>query len=228
MNTICSNAAARSIFALALAAGAASVAMADGVNTFNALITADNHYSVYSDTGGVFAYHGGNELGAGGNPGTYNWSLPEAYLITGDTMYIAAWSDDSVAQGVLAQIQLNDVDTLHSGDARWEVYATHEARGDGDPHPTAADIQSRVMFASTNNLWETPYVGGGNGISPWGLVPGITADARWMWWNTPGDSDPLQGGSGAGEMLIFRTVVPAPGAIGLASLSGLMGLRRRR
>ena len=67
-------------------------------------ITADNHYALYSSTSNVFSYHGGNEIGAGGSPGTYNWSLPETYNINvGDRVFIAAWSDDSVAQGLLAE-----------------------------------------------------------------------------------------------------------------------------
>lgn len=208
-----------------LAAGAAS---ADQASTFDAVITADNHYAVYTRTGAIFAYHGGNELGAGGSPGTYNWSLPETYSVSGDIMYLAAWSDDSVAQGLLAQVMLNGSDSLHSGDSRWEVYATHQNRGDGDPHPSAGDIQSLVGIADAGNLWETPYVGGANGIAPWGAVPGITTAAKWMWWNTPDDANPLDGGSGAGEMLIFRTNIPGPGAMALAALSGMIGLRRKR
>ncbi len=213
------------LFAFVVAAGSAACAQAA---TVDAVITADNHYALYSSTGNVFSYHGGNELGAGGNPGTYNWSEPEPYSINvGDYLYIAAWSDDSVAQGVLANIWV-DGSPLHSGNAAWEVYKTDINRGDGDAHPLASEIDGHVTFATANALWETPFVGGANGSGPWGMVPGINGDANWMWYATPGDDNPLEGGSGAGEMLIFRTAVPAPGAAALAGLGGLLVARRRR
>lgn len=218
----------RTALAIGMLAGVCGMASADGANSFEAVITADNHYAVYASTGNVFSYHGGNELGAAGNPGTYNWSEPETYTVSGDLLFLAAWSDDSVAQGLLAQVVMNGNDSLDSGDPRWQVYATGENRGDGDAHPLASDIGVHVAFADANNLWETPYVGAGNGIAPWGTVPGIGAGPKWMWWNTPNDANPLDGGSGAGEMLIFRTNVPTPGSVALASLAGLVCLRRRR
>ncbi|MCC6425913.1 MAG: hypothetical protein IT435_03735 [Phycisphaerales bacterium] len=206
----------------AAVAGSAQAAVVD------ATITADNHYSLYSSAGNVFSYHGGNELGAAGSVGAYNWSEPEVYSFNaGEYLYIAAWSDDAVAQGVLANIWV-DGSPLHSGNAAWQVYKTDINRGDGDAHPAAIEVDGHVTFADSNNLWETPFVGAANGISPWGTVPGINGDANWMWYNTPNDIDPLQGGSGAGEMLIFRTSVPAPGAAALAGLAALAGFRRRR
>ncbi len=211
--------------AIVVAVGAAGYARAGVVE---ATITADNHYAMYSSTGASFFYHGGNELGAGGSPGTYNWSMPESYSFNaGDFVYIAAWSDDSVAQGVLANIWV-DGSPLHSGNAAWEVYKTDVNRGDGDAHPLASEIAAHVSLADTNSLWTTPFVGGANGIGPWGAVAGIDGDAKWMWYATAGDDDPLQGGSGAGEMLIFRTSVPAPGAAGIAALGGIVIFRRRR
>ncbi|HLO40052.1 MAG TPA: hypothetical protein VK176_03450 [Phycisphaerales bacterium] len=194
----------------------------------SAVITADNHYSLYSSAGETFSYHGGNEIGSGGSPGTYNWSEAESYTFNaGDFVYIAAWSDDAVAQGVLANMWV-DGNPLHSGNPAWEVYRTDVNRGDGDAHPDASEIGMHVATATSNELWETPYVGGANGISPWGLIAGIDGEAKWMWYATPGDDNPLDGGSGAGEMLIFRTAVPAPGAAALASIGGLLLARRRR
>lgn len=210
--------------AIALTAGLSTIA---GAATINATITADNHYALYSSTGGSFTYHGGNELGAGGAPGAYNWSLPETYAFeAGDFIYIAAWSDDSVAQGVLANITADGND-LSSGHPAWQVTAVNVNMGDGSPHPTAGDIGSRVAFADANNLWETPYVGGANGISPWGTVPGIDSNAKWMWRANDG-MDTTQGGANYGEYLIFRTTVPAPGSLALAGLGGLLVARRRR
>ncbi len=192
-------------------------------------ITADNHYALYSSAGGVFSSHGGNELGAGGSPGTYNWSLPESYAFeAGEYLYIAAWSDDSVAQGVLAEFHSDSLGTILSGDPRWEVYGTEINRGDGDPHPAALEIAGHVTFADAHGLWTNPYIGNPNGDQPWGFIAGVSGDARWMWKASNESVDPIHGGSGANEMLIFRTVVPAPGSMALLGLGGLVGLRRRR
>jgi uncharacterized protein (TIGR03382 family) len=209
--------------ALAVFAGSASADLVTGT------ITADNHYALYSSLGAAFSYHGGNELGAGGSPGQYNWSEAETYAFNGgDFIYIAAWSDDAVAQGVLGQFQSSGLGTILSGDSRWQVYATNINLGDGDPHPTASAIAGHVGFADTNALWESTYAGGANGVAPWSTIAGISPNARWMWKNVPGDPDPLEGGSGAAEMLIFRTVVPSPGTLALAALGGAALLRRRR
>lgn len=223
--------AAAVVSAAALTAG--SQARADLIT---GTITADNHYSLYTSTGGVFNYHGGNELGAAGDPGTYNWSLPETHTFeVGDFLYIAAWSDDSVAQGVLGQFDdasqgNSGLGLILSGDPRWQVYGTGINRGDGDAHPAALEIAGHVAFADLNGLWEVPFVGPSNGSAPdpWGNIAGIGESAQWMWRNAVGDDNPLIGGSGEGEMLIFRTAVPAPGAAAVLGLGGVMALRRRR
>jgi MYXO-CTERM domain-containing protein len=193
-------------------------------------ITADNHYALYTSTGGLFSYHGGNETGAGGAPGQYNWSQAESYqFLAGDYLYVAAWSDDAVAQGVLAEFHSDTLGTLLSGDSRWEVYGTGLDRGDGDAHPDALEIGNHVAFADANLLWEEIFAGATNGVQPWGHIAGVTDDAQWMWKSVFGDDDPTQGGSGAGEMLIFRTQtsVPAPASLALLALGGILGRRRR-
>ncbi len=214
------------IAALLTCVGVASSANAE---TLFMSITADNHYALYSSVGTTFTFHGGNELGSGGNPGTYNWSLPETYQFNaGDRVYIAAWSDDSVAQGVLAQVYDQFNNSLHSGDPAWLVYHTNINRGDGDQHPDLIEMAAHVANADAFNLWEIPFVGEANGTDPWGTVPGITTAAKWMWYSAPGDADPLRGGSGDGEMLVFSMRVPAPGSLALAGLGGLCFARRRR
>lgn len=211
---------------IALMTAACSLAHADIIN---GTITADNHYSLYTSSADVFTYHGGNEIGAGGNPGSYNWSIAEPYTFdAGDFLYIAAWSDDSVAQGVLAQFNFTTRDSLMSGDPRWMVYGTKINRGDGDPHPDATEVAAHVATADSGNLWETPFVGDANGVEPWGMIADISGNARWMWKNVIGDPDPLHGGSGASEMLIFRTTIPAPGSSALLAIGGFFAARRRR
>jgi len=118
-------------------AGFAGAANADLVN---GTITADNHYALYSSQGNVFSYHGGNEITSGGNPGTYNWSQAEPYQFeVGEFLYIAAWSDDSVAQGVLAEFHSDALGTLMSGDSRCSgsrsSSATPTACNPGGPSP---------------------------------------------------------------------------------------------
>jgi hypothetical protein len=218
--------AAVSAAALLLAASGAASGQ-----TISATITADNHYAFYvSDDNGNFTYIGGNELGSGGSPGNYNWSLPEVWNIASAPthLYIAAWSDNRSAQGLLAQISFGD-ETYHSGDAAWRVYHSFNDLGDGSAHPTAGTVANWVSLADTGNAWETPFVGGQNGsYGPWGMVPGITTDARWMWAGNPGLNDPMLTGLGYGETLVFGIAIPTPGAAAVIGLGGLLAFRRRR
>ena len=197
-------------------------------------ITADNHYAIYNTVPGIIPsttleFVGMNELGPWGDPGDYNWSLPEHWEFTNLTgqVYIAAWSDDNVAQALLAQVYA-DSSALHSGNAAWEVYPTGLDLDDFDVRPTEAQMAGYIGTADAGNLWETPFVGGINGTGPWGVIPGVTTDARWTWWNRPGDPNPLDGGTGDGEFIIFRLTVPTPGSIALAGVGAAFLARRRR
>lgn len=220
-----------SVIGLMMVVGAASVAQADVVDTY---ITADNHYALFSSDGLGFAYHGMNEPGAGGAPGQYNWSEAEHYTFNsiGGFLYIAAWSDNSSAQGLLADLLINGND-YSSGHAAWQVYRTNVDRNDGAAAPTLAEMAGYVNDANTSangNTWEVPHIGGLDGTqAPWGDVPNInSAIARWMWVQNPNQADPFQPGTGYGEMLIFRIAVPTPGAASLMGLGLLAATRRRR
>ena len=82
----------------------AGTAQAETTATF----TADNHYAIYGEYDGTLELIGSNESGASGSPGAYNWSLAETFTFdTPDTVYIAAWSDDRVAQGLLGQLTVD-------------------------------------------------------------------------------------------------------------------------
>ncbi|HEX2837345.1 MAG TPA: PEP-CTERM sorting domain-containing protein [Phycisphaerales bacterium] len=197
-------------------------------------ITADNHYAIYNavpsmDVTTALQFVGMNETGPYGDPGDYNWSLPEHWQFENLTgkVYVAAWSDDSIAQALLAQVYA-DATSLHTGNAAWEVYPTGLDLDDFDVRPTEAQMASYITTADTGSLWETPYVGGSNGVGPWFLVPGITEDASWTWWDRPGDPDPLDGGTGDGEFIIFRLTIPTPGSIALAGVGAAFLARRRR
>lgn len=210
---------------LLCSAGAASA------GTINATITADNHYALYVDGPGGVQYVGGNELGAGGAPGTYNWSRAESWAFqTLQYIYIAAWSDKSVAQGLLAQITLPTGQTLHTGDKAWKVMYSGINKTSGSAHPVASEIQTLAALADANDLWEAPYIGEQNlpSTGPWGRIDGITSDARWTWGNPARVADPLRGGADHAEYQVFRVAIPTPGAAALAGVGMLMCVRRRR
>lgn len=194
-----------------------------------AVITADNHYALYTTgPGNTISFVGRNEVGGGGSPGTYNWSRPETWNFSATQyIYIAVWSDNSTAQGLLADITIGGT-PFNSGNPAWQVFATNIDLNSNSPAPSAANLTTQVNLATTNNLWEVPFVGGTNGIAPWGTVPGIASSTNWTWRNTPGDPNPLTPGSGVGEYLIFQIPVPAPGAAAMLGLGGLLVSRRRR
>jgi hypothetical protein len=219
--------------AAAIAAGV--MACAAEATTMNFVMTADNHYAIYNFVGGsggpgtTLSFVGTNEIGSAGSPGEYNWSEAEAWSFTNTTgqVYVAAWSDDSYSQALLAQV-FADTLPLHSGNAAWEVYPTNLDLDDFDIAPTTTQMEGYISTADAGSLWETPYVGGNNGVGPWGTIAGITNDARWTWWNNPNQPDPLNGGSADGEFIIFRLTVPTPGVGVVAGLGMLMASRRRR
>lgn len=208
--------------------GAAGAAHAGVVAT----ITADNHYALYTGNDWTdISFIGRNELGASGSPGQYNWSKAETWNFSpGAYIYVAVWSDDAVAQGWLGEFSIDGGPAILSSDPRWEYVATDLNLGDGDPAPAVSEIGSWVNLADTNLLWDTPYVGGANGVSPWGSIAGISANAKWTWGNPNERTNPLIGGDNFEEYQIFRmpTGVPSPGgaALALAGL-GMIAVRRR-
>jgi hypothetical protein len=211
------------------AASAAIVSSFAQAELVTATITCDNHYAIYTRSGSTFTYIGGNETGAGGSPGSFNWSIAETWSFNAtETVYVAAWSDNSVAQGLLARFVSPSIGTLLTGDARWRVFATNTERNTGAPHPLASDVATHIANADGLGLWESTYVGEHNGVTPWGVIAGISTDARWIWRNTLGVADPLRPGSGAGEMLIFTFNVPTPAAGFVALLAPLARRGRRR
>ncbi len=209
---------------MTLIAGSASAAT-------TATFTADNHYALYGQYDGSVSFIGANEAGSSGSSGAYNWSQPETFnFITPDTIYIAAWSDDRVAQGLVGQLNIDGVDVF-TGDAGWEVFATGIDLDTNAPAPDAATIAAQVMFADINDAWELPYVGESNtgATRPWGKISGVSEEANWVWRGSGrGGPDPLKGDVNHDEFLIFRTQVPTPGAVSVIILGGIASFRRRR
>lgn len=191
-------------------------------------VTADNHYGLYTgdQAGAVVNFWGANESGSSG-AGGYNWSQAEAYSFESadPIIYIAAWSDDNIAQGLLASLSVNGHPLL-SGQSVWEVFSTGQDLDDGAPPPTAAALGAQIAIANVAG-WSPVAVGGLNGAAPWGSVAGVSGAARWMWYQGNVAGDVFNPGVNAGEYLIFRTrVVPEPSALALLALGGL-ALRRR-
>lgn len=205
----------------------AGSAQADTTATF----TADNHYAIYAGNGGALELIGANESGSSGSPGAYNWSLAETFTFdTPDTIYIAAWSDDRVAQGLVGQFNVNGVDFL-TGDEGWEVFATGINLDNDAPAPAVTTIAAQIAFANTIDGWELPYVGFNNVESsdPWGKIAGVSEEANWIWRNSGrAGENPLIGDVNHDEFLIFRKAIPTPGAASVLALGGVATIRRRR
>ncbi len=212
-----------------VAATTALLAAAAGAHAAWGTLTADNHYSFYTGSPDGVSMIGHNELGTAGAPGTYNWSSAETWEFeAGDWLYVAAWSDDAVAQGFLGHFDIDDQRIL-TGDAVWEVFATGIDLDDGDAAPTSTLIQQQVTLADASDLWDAPMVYEANGGGPWSHVSEVDDDARWMWATPPDpDTNTLIGGADWDEFLIFRTRVPSPGVFSIAATALLFTTRRRR
>ena len=217
---------------------------ARGAVSLDAIITADNHYALYTGnaSGSVVNFVGRNEVGLLGSEGGLNWNDAETYNVASMTdthIYIAAWSDDLYAQGLLGEFHINGIQLL-TGDDGWQVYMTREDRDTGDPHPTEVELSAQIATATAAGEWEEPFAGGNNGSAPWGMVDGITPDALWTWIyggpiNWPPSAHWLWRGGFVGynpcEYLIFRrdvSDIPEPATIALLAFGALPLLRRRK
>ena len=216
---------------LGCALGVAVSASVASAATITATITADNHYALYTggEDGTSLSLIGGNELGAGGSPGRYNWSVAESYAFSTDQsfIYVAAWSDDHVAQGLLAEFDIDGL-TLLSGDPAWTVFATGIDKDDGDPYPIEAEMTAQIALADSADAWEAVVVGGHNGTSPWGTISGISASASGMSHTASRRDSAFSPGYDHDEYLIFRTQVPEPSSLALLVAGGIATFHRLR
>jgi hypothetical protein len=217
---------------ITLVAVSAGLAQAgDNGTLVTATVTADNHYAIYNvTTGSNIGYVAQNEEGLFGNPGTYNWSLPETNTFTtNNVFYIAAWSDDSVAQGLLGQFSFNN-SSLLTGQAGIDVFRTGISLNTDDPRPSTASVTSQVALANGTNGWRTPsvYLPNLASTAPWGQIPGITEDANWIWADSRNGENVFFPGGDFNEYLLFRITIPSPGALALLGLGGLIASRRKR
>lgn len=150
----------------------------------------------------------------------YNSYGPETYNISANMdsyIYIAAWSDEHVYQGLIAQFTgggttIVTSPNLPNPNVYWEVYATgdnlycgNSATIPTDPPPTLISINNQIGTATDNNLWvKTNFEAGKDGALvfgpqnqvsppfPVGTIDSINLSAQWMWWR-PNESVSITG-----------------------------------
>lgn len=217
-----------------------SPALADIVppNNASATLTADNHYALYvgNEDGSLLTYIGRNEATATGDPGDFNWSLPESFnfsIAAGQYIYVVAWDETqnpSSPQMWIGQFSLPDGSKLYSNTTDWYYTVGSRANpGDNTDPPSNAYLSSDIAGAS----WASPGAVASNGDAPWSTIPEFDSSAKIIW----ADGFDLDGSptSTNDTYVIFRSqaaVVPIPASVlligsGLVRL-GLMCLRRRR
>lgn len=229
------------LWAILLCAVACAWAPLAGAQTVDVTFTADNAYSFgYGSVSGLSSLYGGIENCTAGQ--IFNCAGgPETYLgvpaPNGTFLYIVAYSDGSVTQGVLGQF-VSGANSVYTGNGGWEVYATgHNIDPDcyaGNNTPDLATINAEIATANANAGGANSSVGWVNGLGGSGtvgalavgednssaaghypVVCNIDAFSRWMWY-TPDPltiTDPFQVGpppnlpNDSNEFLIFRLPV---------------------
>jgi hypothetical protein len=191
-------------------------------------VLCDNSFAIY--TGDV----AGNALvlrGGGAYP-----HVTSIDITTGDpAIYLVAWSDNQVHQGLLHDLTLNGVPHW-SDNPSWVVFATgHDLNGDyPGVQPAAADLGGQIATANRNGLWQPITVGGPNdgsfpGSDSWQAVDPIPAAVHWAWFNSgreSGTEAPFRPGFNHGEYLIFRLLADMPSPIESRTWSAVKGLYR--
>lgn len=175
-------------------------------------LTVDNSYALFvGNATGATSFVGSD--GWWPTVETYNFDLDDsAYL------YVVTASDRNVAQGFLGQFEnLSRNYKFYSHDPQWQVMATglgSNAPYDGSSAALALlsqEIQDANAGGNASQGWKNFTAAGTNGSSPWGTMPNIDAEARWVWYGGGNCSpvNPTQGGCDAGEWLVFRIAVAA-------------------
>lgn len=193
------------------------------------LLTADNAYGLGYGTAGEITHYFGivENLTAGQIFSGPVGNGPEAYTLQdadpGGYLYILAWSDDAVSQGVLGQLRVDGHPAYYTGQGDWEVFATgidlDIPVGGGGPPVAAINGQIAIALAgtgpaSTSGLW-VGTTGGALGNLAFGednssaggdfpVAALIDPAARWMWFNrSPGVLNAFRDGNHK-EALLFR------------------------
>ncbi|MEM7313932.1 MAG: hypothetical protein AAF497_12345, partial [Planctomycetota bacterium] len=126
---------------------------------------------------------------------------------TEDYLYLTAWSDDAVAQGLVADITIDGVPML-SGNSMWQVLPTDNDLDNAASAPWLSEV--RWELAAGLNSWEDITTGPQNSDTLYGLineVSMISPSAEWMWYDSGAQTSanaPFQPGFDHDEYLIFR------------------------
>jgi len=228
---------------LAIAAGGvlALSSLADA-GTVTAKVTADNLYMLgWGNSAGITTllppppslWCSATDIFSCGPGGVETYTLTS--LTAASYIYLVAWSDDAVSQGVLAEFVDSSGKTVLSGPG-WEVYATGL---DYDPtcvaplFPSKFQVNTQIAIAnsvaggaaaSSSRHWVNNVAGvngpgfgifvagetnTAGGIFP--AIPCMNPATRWMWYTTDPTfttiPDPFSGAGNQREYLIFRRPV---------------------
>jgi hypothetical protein len=197
--------------------GLTGTAHASPINV-DVTVTVDNVYAIYSgNETDIYDFHGTAANTTSGQisiPETYNFSMDD-----GDIIYIAAWSDDGQAQGLLAEFSI-DGTILTTANSQWEVMATGINLGILDPAPTMAELTTQINLANAGSVlsggWVNTTLGNFNDpvFGPGGSVPvpSMAPTLQWAWYHQPGyTADTFVPGHNHDEYLVFRLEFPIGG-----------------
>ena len=221
----------RTCFCAALALGSAS---AGGVDIIGA-VTADNHHALHHsrEDGSGPAYIGRNKDGTAGNPGTWNFSVPENWsfeVAVGGRLYVVA-RDDGGPQMLLGNFAWAGSQLIVTDTASREDFVPADPaesfNAGGAPPIAVADLGCLIASASLSAGRSTPQSAADNDPNDptWGAIGGVHPDARFLWHDALCDTS-----SSDGKYVVFRSVatldpIPEPetGAMLPAGLGLVLG-----
>jgi hypothetical protein len=213
----------------------AAAGPADPHTDVEVVITADNAYEfAWGDEQhvGTLSSHApsttaGEIFNCGEGPEGY--TIPASDAPPGAYLYVVAWADYSVTQGVIGQFKRVGGETIYTGNEHFQVCATGVPYVSPAPGPDAQTIDEQIAIcnagtgdpATTSGGWVdvngavtsgavgTLAVGPDNGTSGSdfpqvclpsdGGPPGIDTAARWMWYAPPGVTNPFHYDSSGDE-----------------------------
>lgn len=185
--------------ALSIGVVGASDAMAV---TVTGTLTADNHYGLLygNEDGSELNLVGRNEYGRGGNPGRFNWSVPETWnfdVSSQDYIYVVTWDDGGVDASWIGEFTFDNGEKLLSKAGSWEYILSSGPR----PGLPGEVPDNAELFDEISNVnWVNAQSRGPNGTGPWGMIPGITPEADFL----------TTANINSGLYAIFRTNAPVP------------------
>jgi hypothetical protein len=145
---------------------------------------------------------GWNEPGLAGDPGSFNWSLPEEWTFNvgeGSYIYVLAW-DDGGQQMWTGHFSLPDGSMLYSDTTSWLfTVATGPNPTSSGGLPGHATVTTDILGAT----WAAPAAAVPNGSGPWGVIPNLSFAAQFVWHDT------LDANSSSDDhYVIFRSLAP--------------------